>query len=69
MDCYLNYVEFSLQGDVCGHILSLLDILASNSSFVFYLNSWINHGRPPGANVAAIADVGTVKPNILFTVR
>ncbi|XP_063940646.1 uncharacterized protein LOC108203100 isoform X2 [Daucus carota subsp. sativus] len=30
--------------------------------------SWINHGRPPGANVAAIADVGTVKPNILFTV-
>lgn len=30
--------------------------------------SWINHGRPPGANVAAIADAGTVKPDILFTV-
>lgn len=31
--------------------------------------SWINHGKPPGANVAAIADVGTVKPDIIFTVR
>ncbi|KAK1402777.1 Magnesium-chelatase subunit H [Heracleum sosnowskyi] len=30
--------------------------------------SWINHGKPPGANVAAIADVGTVKPDIIFTV-
>lgn len=33
------------------------------------IDSWINHGKPPGANVAAIADVGTVKPDILFTVR
>ncbi|KAL2535821.1 uncharacterized protein Fot_17212 [Forsythia ovata] len=29
---------------------------------------WINHGRPPGANVAAIADAATVRPGVFFTV-
>ncbi|CAL5392274.1 unnamed protein product [Camellia sinensis] len=26
-----------------------------------------NHGRPPGANVAAIADAATVRPEVIFT--
>ncbi|KAF8403758.1 hypothetical protein HHK36_011863 [Tetracentron sinense] len=30
---------------------------------------WINHGRPPGANVAAIADAATIRPEVVFTVR
>ncbi|KAK2993800.1 hypothetical protein RJ640_027678 [Escallonia rubra] len=29
---------------------------------------WINHGRPPGANVAAITDGATVIPELVFTV-
>ncbi|CAL5354852.1 unnamed protein product [Camellia sinensis] len=28
-----------------------------------------NHGRPPGANVAAIADAATVRPEVIFTLR
>ncbi|CAL5423719.1 unnamed protein product [Camellia sinensis] len=28
---------------------------------------WVNHGRPPGANVAAIADAATVRPEVIFT--
>ncbi|KAL3850145.1 hypothetical protein ACJIZ3_012027 [Penstemon smallii] len=28
---------------------------------------WINHGRPPGANVVAITDAGTIRPAVLFT--
>ncbi|KAI3461131.1 hypothetical protein Pfo_017794 [Paulownia fortunei] len=30
--------------------------------------SWANHGRPPGANVAAITDAATIRPGLLFTV-
>ncbi|THF95291.1 hypothetical protein TEA_018471 [Camellia sinensis var. sinensis] len=30
---------------------------------------WVNHGRPPGANVAAIADAATVRPEVIFTLR
>ncbi|GAB4856015.1 hypothetical protein Ancab_024654 [Ancistrocladus abbreviatus] len=29
---------------------------------------WVNHGQPPGANVAAIADATTVKPEVVFIV-
>ncbi|XP_057483888.1 uncharacterized protein LOC130770423 isoform X2 [Actinidia eriantha] len=29
---------------------------------------WVNHGRPLGANVAAIADAGVVRPEVIFTV-
>ncbi|KAH7837832.1 hypothetical protein Vadar_018556 [Vaccinium darrowii] len=29
---------------------------------------WVTHGRPPGANVAAIADAGTVRPEVIFTI-
>ncbi|XP_057480828.1 uncharacterized protein LOC130767820 isoform X2 [Actinidia eriantha] len=29
---------------------------------------WVNHGRPPGANVAAIADAGVVRPEVIFTI-
>ncbi|KAK1292609.1 hypothetical protein QJS10_CPB17g01598 [Acorus calamus] len=29
---------------------------------------WKNHGWPPGGNVAAIADVGNIKPGVVFTV-
>ncbi|KAL0437197.1 UNVERIFIED_CONTAM: hypothetical protein Sradi_0427600 [Sesamum radiatum] len=29
---------------------------------------WANHGRPPGANVAAVTDAATVRPGLLFTV-
>ncbi|XP_057953208.1 uncharacterized protein LOC131147699 isoform X2 [Malania oleifera] len=29
---------------------------------------WVNHGRPAGANVAAIADVDTIRPEVVFTV-
>ncbi|XP_043723297.1 uncharacterized protein LOC122670475 isoform X1 [Telopea speciosissima] len=29
---------------------------------------WIYHGRPPGANVAAIADAATIRPDVVFTV-
>ncbi|XP_057515139.1 uncharacterized protein LOC130796775 isoform X2 [Amaranthus tricolor] len=28
---------------------------------------WVNHGQPPGADVAGIADVETLKPNLIFT--
>lgn len=30
---------------------------------------WVNHGQPPGADVAAIADVATIRPNLVFTIR
>lgn len=38
---------------------------------LFFVNPsrWTNHGRPPGANVAAIADAGGVKPDLVFTLR
>ncbi|KAK6925580.1 hypothetical protein RJ641_007299 [Dillenia turbinata] len=29
---------------------------------------WVNHGRPPGANVAAIADAGTVRSEVVFVI-
>ncbi|KAG8370992.1 hypothetical protein BUALT_Bualt13G0040800 [Buddleja alternifolia] len=29
---------------------------------------WTNHGRPPGADVAAITDAATIRPGLLFTV-
>lgn len=29
---------------------------------------WLNHGRPPGANVAGIADAGTVRREVIFTI-
>ncbi|XP_043693547.1 uncharacterized protein LOC122644022 [Telopea speciosissima] len=29
---------------------------------------WIYHGRPPGANVAAIADAATIRPDVVFTI-
>ncbi|KAJ4978221.1 hypothetical protein NE237_009001 [Protea cynaroides] len=29
---------------------------------------WIYHGRPPGANVASIADAATIRPDVVFTV-
>ncbi|KAH9295138.1 hypothetical protein KI387_038726, partial [Taxus chinensis] len=29
---------------------------------------WINHGRPRGGDVAAIADAGTLRPEVIFTV-
>ncbi|XP_042480538.1 uncharacterized protein LOC122061364 isoform X2 [Macadamia integrifolia] len=29
---------------------------------------WIYHGRPPGADVAAIADAATIRPDVVFTV-
>lgn len=33
------------------------------------MNRWINHGRPPGGDVAAIADASTIRPDVVFTVR
>ncbi|KAA8549789.1 hypothetical protein F0562_001473 [Nyssa sinensis] len=29
---------------------------------------WVNHGKPPGANVAAIADAATTRPEVVFTI-
>ncbi|XP_059429925.1 uncharacterized protein LOC132163594 isoform X2 [Corylus avellana] len=29
---------------------------------------WVNHGRPPGANVAAIADAGTIRTEVVYTI-
>ncbi|KAJ4845205.1 hypothetical protein Tsubulata_036495 [Turnera subulata] len=29
---------------------------------------WANHGRPPGANVAAIADAASIRPEIVYTI-
>ncbi|GAV65055.1 LOW QUALITY PROTEIN: hypothetical protein CFOL_v3_08570 [Cephalotus follicularis] len=29
---------------------------------------WINHGRPPGANVAAIADAATIRTKIVYAI-
>ncbi|PIN13388.1 hypothetical protein CDL12_13989 [Handroanthus impetiginosus] len=29
---------------------------------------WENHGRPPGANVAVVADAATIRPGLLFTI-
>ncbi|XAR60351.1 hypothetical protein NMG60_11033684 [Bertholletia excelsa] len=29
---------------------------------------WINHGRPPGADVAAIADAATIRPEVIFSI-
>lgn len=30
---------------------------------------WINHGHPRGGDVVAIADAGTLRPEVIFTVR
>lgn len=32
-------------------------------------NRWKNHGRPPGANVAAVVDVASFRQEVIFTVR
>ncbi|KAJ0084157.1 hypothetical protein Patl1_29541 [Pistacia atlantica] len=29
---------------------------------------WVNHGRPPGANVAAIADAAGIRPEAVYTI-
>lgn len=29
---------------------------------------WVLHGRPPGGNVAAIADAGTIRPEVVYTI-
>ncbi|XP_002513522.3 uncharacterized protein LOC8274321 [Ricinus communis] len=29
---------------------------------------WVHHGRPPGGNVAEIADAGTIRPEVLYTI-
>ncbi|XP_065867316.1 uncharacterized protein [Euphorbia lathyris] len=29
---------------------------------------WVNHGRPPGGNVAAIADAGFLRPEVVYTI-
>ncbi|KAJ9139655.1 hypothetical protein P3X46_030368 [Hevea brasiliensis] len=29
---------------------------------------WLDHGRPPGGNVAAIADAGTIRPEVAYTI-
>ncbi|KAM3741212.1 hypothetical protein ACB098_08G158500 [Castanea mollissima] len=29
---------------------------------------WVNHGQPPGANVAAIADAATVRTEVVYTI-
>uniref|UniRef100_A0A2N9H8W0 Uncharacterized protein n=1 Tax=Fagus sylvatica TaxID=28930 RepID=A0A2N9H8W0_FAGSY len=29
---------------------------------------WVNHGRPPGANVAAIADAATIRTEVVYTI-
>ncbi|WCJ36867.1 hypothetical protein M5689_018039 [Euphorbia peplus] len=29
---------------------------------------WVNHGKPPGGNVAAIADAGFLRPEVVYTV-
>ncbi|GMH00029.1 hypothetical protein Nepgr_001868 [Nepenthes gracilis] len=29
---------------------------------------WVYHGRPPGADVAAVADAATVRPKVVFTI-
>jgi len=31
-------------------------------------NRYVNHGQPPGADVAAIADVGSIRRNLVFTI-
>lgn len=30
---------------------------------------WLNHGKPPGADVAAIADAAAIRPQVIFTIR
>ncbi|XP_011045412.1 PREDICTED: uncharacterized protein LOC105140319 isoform X2 [Populus euphratica] len=30
---------------------------------------WENHGRPPGADVAAIVDAATIRPDVVYTIR
>lgn len=32
-------------------------------------NRWRNHGQPPGANVAAVVDAASFRPEVIFTVR
>jgi len=32
-------------------------------------NRWENHGRPPGADVAAIVDAATIRPDVVYTIR
>ncbi|KAH7560656.1 hypothetical protein JRO89_XS10G0063100 [Xanthoceras sorbifolium] len=29
---------------------------------------WVNHGQPPGANVAAIADAASIRPEVVYTI-
>lgn len=41
---------------------SLLELTSTNPS------RWKNHGRPPGANVAAVVDAASFRPEVVFTV-
>ncbi|GKA65413.1 hypothetical protein Tco_0765120, partial [Tanacetum coccineum] len=29
---------------------------------------WVNHGKPPGADVAGIADAASIRPQVIFTI-
>lgn len=33
------------------------------------VSRWFNHGKPPGADVAAIVDAATIRPQVIFTIR
>lgn len=48
---------------VWGDVNVSFDVLLQKS------NRWLNHGKPPGANVAAIADGATIRPEVVFTIR
>ncbi|KAF2312081.1 hypothetical protein GH714_027995 [Hevea brasiliensis] len=43
-------------------------ILALSEAGILYQNRWLDHGRPPGGNVAAIADAGTIRPEVAYTI-
>ncbi|XP_058199251.1 uncharacterized protein LOC131314549 isoform X2 [Rhododendron vialii] len=38
------------------------------SGVISYDGLWVTHGRPPGANVAAIADACSVREEVIFTI-
>lgn len=51
-------------------ILEVLNqILLYQIPLLLAWNRWINHGQPPGANVAEIADAAILRAEVIFTIR
>ncbi|XP_077218219.1 uncharacterized protein LOC143852627 isoform X2 [Tasmannia lanceolata] len=61
-----------IKSGVVSHDWEKLYFVTMNGSLLelseFQALRWINHGRPPGGNVAAIADAASIRSDVVFTV-